>query len=192
MNTEFYLIITLIFSITGAVIAVETKNLLSSVISLGALGLGLSIAFLFLQAPDLAIVQIPVEVIMLIFLIRATLKRDIETTKAHIYWPGIFFTIIVLTAIVIFGYISFKNIDFGNPVIAKVKDAPSNVYLKEGLKQTGAANIVAAIILDYRGYDTLGEATVLFVSILGALTILRSRARIDRNKLKNKGKGEKK
>jgi multicomponent Na+:H+ antiporter subunit A len=32
---------------------------------------------------------------------------------------------------------------------------------------------VASIVLDYRGYDTLGEATVLFVAVLGTLTILR-------------------
>jgi multisubunit Na+/H+ antiporter MnhB subunit len=36
---------------------------------------------------------------------------------------------------------------------------------------------VAGVILDYRGYDTLGEATVLFTSILGATIILRARSR---------------
>jgi len=36
-----------------------------------------------------------------------------------------------------------------------------------------AANIVAAIILDYRAYDTLGEATVLFTAVVGVLTVMR-------------------
>jgi multisubunit Na+/H+ antiporter MnhB subunit len=45
------------------------------------------------------------------------------------------------------------------------------------LKETGAANIVTAVLLDYRAYDTLGEATVLFTSIVGALAILRKKAR---------------
>ena len=40
-------------------------------------------------------------------------------------------------------------------------------------KGTGAANAVTAILLDYRAYDTLGEATVIFVSIIGAYAILR-------------------
>jgi multisubunit Na+/H+ antiporter MnhB subunit len=40
-------------------------------------------------------------------------------------------------------------------------------------QETGAANIVASIVLDYRAYDTMGEVTVLFTAILGALTVLR-------------------
>jgi multisubunit Na+/H+ antiporter MnhB subunit len=46
-------------------------------------------------------------------------------------------------------------------------------YLTEGLKKTGATNMVSAIILDFRGYDTLGEATVLFTSVIGVLAVLR-------------------
>jgi hypothetical protein len=53
----------------------------------------------------------------------------------------------------------------------------SKEYLQTGLQKTGAANVVAAIILDFRGYDTLGEATVIFVSILGSFVILRRRGR---------------
>jgi len=66
---------------------------------------------------------------------------------------------------------------FAEPVMDRAADAPSNTYLAEGLQRTGAANIVTAVLLDFRAYDTLGEATVLFCSILGALTILRRKAR---------------
>jgi multisubunit Na+/H+ antiporter MnhB subunit len=58
-----------------------------------------------------------------------------------------------------------------------VDGSPSQTYVEKGLADTGAANVVAAIILDYRGYDTLGEATVLFTSILGATVILRAKSR---------------
>jgi len=34
-----------------------------------------------------------------------------------------------------------------------------------------------SIVLDYRGYDTLGEATVIFVSIMGAYAMLRKQGR---------------
>ena len=37
----------------------------------------------------------------------------------------------------------------------------SSEYIAKGLEKTGATNIVASIILDFRGYDTLGEATIL-------------------------------
>jgi multisubunit Na+/H+ antiporter MnhB subunit len=54
----------------------------------------------------------------------------------------------------------------------------SKVYVQTGLPATYAANIVTAVILDFRGYDTLGEATVLFVSIVAALTLLRQDGRV--------------
>ena len=184
MAVDLYLIITLVFIIIGALISVETKNLLSAVIALGVIGFGLSIAYLFLQAPDLAIVQIPVEVILLIFLIRATINRDVHSTKEHINWIGLLFICIILVGFIIFGYFAFTNLEFGNPIINSVEEAPSNIYIKEGLEKTGASNIVTSILLDYRAYDTLGEATVLFTAIIGALAIFREKARIKKGEKK--------
>jgi multisubunit Na+/H+ antiporter MnhB subunit len=57
---------------------------------------------------------------------------------------------------------------FGNPIL-KVAQR----YISSGIKETGAANIVSAIILDYRALDTLGEATVLFTAVIGVLTVIR-------------------
>jgi multisubunit Na+/H+ antiporter MnhB subunit len=67
------------------------------------------------------------------------------------------------------------------PAQERVAGAPAQVFLASGLRDTGAGNIVTAVILDYRGYDTLGEATVLFTSVLGAMALLRRRPK--------KGKG---
>jgi multisubunit Na+/H+ antiporter MnhB subunit len=51
-------------------------------------------------------------------------------------------------------------------------------YLARAAEETGAANSVMAVLLDYRAYDTLGEATVIFVSVLGVFVILRTRGRM--------------
>jgi multisubunit Na+/H+ antiporter MnhB subunit len=67
--------------------------------------------------------------------------------------------------------------NFGSPVFASTPQAASQTYIEEGFEKTGAANIVAAVVLDYRAYDTLGEATVLFSAILGAVVILRKKSR---------------
>jgi multisubunit Na+/H+ antiporter MnhB subunit len=67
--------------------------------------------------------------------------------------------------------------EFGSPAMDRFADAPSNTYLREGLEETGAANIVTAVLLDYRAYDTLGEATVLFCAVMGAMSILRRNAK---------------
>ncbi|CAD55662.1 hydrogen gas-evolving membrane-bound hydrogenase subunit E [Pyrococcus abyssi] len=46
-------------------------------------------------------------------------------------------------------------------------------YINHGLEEVGGMNIVTDIVFDYRGYDTLGEATVLFTAIAGAVALLR-------------------
>ncbi len=72
----FYIL--MMFIVIAAIIAVETKNLLSSVICVGAIGFGGSLMFLFLRAPDIAITQILVEVLGLIIMLLDTIKRDIN------------------------------------------------------------------------------------------------------------------
>ncbi|MBO4367985.1 MAG: hypothetical protein J5859_04655 [Clostridia bacterium] len=46
-------------------------------------------------------------------------------------------------------------------------------YIEHGLEETGAVNIVAGMILDYRAFDTLGESNVLFLAICSVLLLLR-------------------
>lgn len=45
-------------------------------------------------------------------------------------------------------------------------------YVEQAQFDTGANNVIAAIILDYRAYDTLGEATVLFVAVVAVSAML--------------------
>ncbi len=45
-------------------------------------------------------------------------------------------------------------------------------YLEEGPEETGAENVVTAIILNYRGYDTNGEVTVIFTALMAVFGVL--------------------
>jgi len=40
-------------------------------------------------------------------------------------------------------------------------------------RETGANNAVTAVVFDYRGYDTLGEATILFTAVTGVVMLFR-------------------
>jgi len=167
----------LVFMIVGAVIAIETRDLLSSVISVGAMGLALSIIFLILGAPDLAIVQVVVEVLALIMLLRIVVERE-DVTIAHRYRYGeVFATSMGLAfagIFIVFASIAYKGMpEFGSPVLRV-----SEQYINKGFSISRAANLVTAILLDFRAYDTLGEATVIFTSIIGAIVILRKKGRI--------------
>jgi multisubunit Na+/H+ antiporter MnhB subunit len=44
-------------------------------------------------------------------------------------------------------------------------------------KETGNNNVVASVVFDYRGFDTLGEATILFTAVTGVLLLLRASKR---------------
>ncbi len=172
----FYIL--LVFVIIAAVIAVETKNLLSSVICVGAIGFGGSLMFLFLRAPDIAMTQIVVEVLGLIILIRATISRDLTFITGDREFFGTVVSVVIIFIIFLAGIKVFETLpDFGSPIFAQADNAASQAYISNGLDQTGAANIVTTVYLDYRAYDTLGEATVLFTSIIGATVILRRKSR---------------
>jgi multicomponent Na+:H+ antiporter subunit B len=174
--TMFYLL--LLFVIIAAIVAVETDNLLSSVICVGAIGFGGSLMFLFLRAPDIAITQIVVEVLGLIILIRATISRDRTFITGDREFFGMVVSVVIIFVIFLAGMKVFETLPaFGVPIFSKVPDAASQTYIREGMQKTGAANLVSSVILDFRAYDTLGEATVLFTSIIGATVILRKRAK---------------
>ena len=166
------LILLLIIMILGALVALESKDLLSGIISLGIVGFALTVVFLVLQAPDLAIVQIIIETLTLIILIGAILKTSREDTtetfntkKALLWISGLVFMAVFLLA----AYRAFQHLpEFGFNSLRMAQ-----AYIDQGLSLTGASNLVAAVILDFRGYDTLGEATVLFTSVAGVVAVLR-------------------
>ncbi len=166
------LALLVILMILGAIAALEAKDLLSSVILLGVIGFTLVINFLLLQAPDLAIVQIVVETLTLVVLIAAILKTtrrddtiDAETENLRA-WPAFLFLLVLMPFLVL----AIQGLpDFGRPYMEM-----ASYYLKDGLIRTGAPNLVSAVILDFRVYDTLGEATVLFTAVTGVAVVLRA------------------
>jgi len=164
----------LLFMIFAAIAAVEIKDLLSSVIAVGAVGLGLSMVFLVLKAPDLAITQLVVEILCLIILIRATIKKDLPLIRDGRWFFNTASTLAFIAAFLFLAYFALKELpSFGYPIMRVAKE-----YIAQGLQKTGATNLVTSIILDFRGYDTLGEATVLFTAVMGVLAIMRRIGRI--------------
>jgi len=74
------------------------------------------------------------------------------------------FILIVIIAIGVF--FSLQEIPFG-----ETKSKVREYYLDNGIKQTGATNIVTSVVVGYRGFDTLGEVTVLFLATIGLSAI---------------------
>jgi multisubunit Na+/H+ antiporter MnhB subunit len=166
---ETILVALAAFLVLGSIAALEMRNLLSAVIAVGAVGMGLSILFLLLGAPDIAITQVVVEVIVVTVMIRATTRTADEESGPPRSRATIAAGLAAVVLLVGVGVAAFAAL----PAFGEARPTPSDWYLAEALAATGGANVVTAIVLDFRGYDTLGEATVILVAIAGALLIAR-------------------
>jgi len=187
MGVELVILLLIVFMIISALIAVEASDLLSAVIAIGAAGFALCAIDLLLAAPDLAFPQVLVEIITLVILIRMIMTRqdtsrqtpkDTLRTAVVMLACGMFLIVVFLA---VGGMNTSGTIpSFGHPVMGSFDDTGvSSRYLFRCAQDTGAANVVMGILLDYRAYDTLGEATVIVVAILGGYAVLR---RIGRKK----------
>jgi multisubunit Na+/H+ antiporter MnhB subunit len=183
---EITLSILLLFMIIGAIYALFAADILSALISCGIVGYGLVICFLLLKAPDLAIVQIVVETITLIIMVavvldstREDLKEKVLIKEKGISYINAKYVFNVLTVIVLALFFLF----IFNQAIYKLEPLGQHVtrmatgYIENAAKNTGSANLVTGVIFDFRGYDTLGEATILFTAVVGVLTIMRIKGR---------------
>lgn len=175
MMLNLPLLVTLmVLMAAGCVIAITARSLTSSVVSMGTAGLILSILFLLLGAPDIAIVQVFVEIITLIVLLSA-IRRE---TRADMSSSGLYgiITLIIFALFLGVFMLHYREIvrPFGEPVITMGKE-----YLVSAPVLLKAPNAVTATVLDFRGYDTLGEATVIFTAIVGVVILLRMKGRKD-------------
>ncbi|MEA1994188.1 MAG: hydrogen gas-evolving membrane-bound hydrogenase subunit E [Euryarchaeota archaeon] len=59
--------------------------------------------------------------------------------------------------------------DFGSPA----EDDMDNYMIENAQEESAANNVVTSVVFDYRGFDTLGEATVLFTAVVGVSLLFR-------------------
>jgi multicomponent Na+:H+ antiporter subunit B len=52
-------------------------------------------------------------------------------------------------------------------------------YIKKTLEETATPNMVTSVLADYRGYDTLGETTVIFTAGIACMLLLRKKKEKD-------------
>jgi multisubunit Na+/H+ antiporter MnhB subunit len=81
---------------------------------------------------------------------------------------------LVLVAFLVWGALLIHP--FGYP-----PSAMDDYIIENAQEQTGNNNVVASVVFDYRGFDTLGEATILFTAVTGVLLLLRAVKRREGN-----------
>jgi multisubunit Na+/H+ antiporter MnhB subunit len=79
---------------------------------------------------------------------------------------AIVMTFVILTAALL---VIPAMLEFGSP---KMSDM-DNYFLANGQAQAATNNICTSVVFDYRGFDTLGESTVLFTAVVGVGLMFR-------------------
>ena len=149
---------------------VFTRSRLASAILLGTAGVGMTLQMLLLGAPDVALTQLLVEsltVIVIMVVLRYQPRMFPRTSTNRKVAAGIF---AILAGVVAF---------FGVYGLLGRRDRSDLAmwYLNEGAEATGADNIVAVIIVEFRGFDTLGELSVLGMAAVVIAAVTQSMPR---------------
>jgi multicomponent Na+:H+ antiporter subunit B len=79
-------------------------------------------------------------------------------------------TVIVVGVALIYGTLDMPK--WGDPN-SPASSHVSPYYLHNSLEQTATPNVVTSVLADYRGYDTLGETTVIFTAGMACILLLR-------------------
>lgn len=96
-------------------------------------------------------------------------------------FKNLYNAVAVITCVVIVAVLLFTVCflpPFGSPDNPAHNEV-SRKYLTEGVSDTGAINLVAGVILDYRAFDTFGESCVLFAAAIAVIILLRNEGKRD-------------
>lgn len=158
------------FLILTALAIVRLRNLFAVTMLAGLFSLLAAGLFVTLDAVDVAFTEAAVgagisTVLMLGAL--ALTKRE-EKPPVHSVLLPLLCCLVTGTAL-IYGTIDMPF--FGQPG-APVHTHVGGAYLQRAIPETGVPNVVTAVLASYRGYDTLGETTVIFVAAISVLLLI--------------------
>ncbi len=167
------LLLTLLLVTTVAV--VRLRNLVAVVMLLGLYSLLMAAVWLVLDAVDVAFTEAAVGAGITTFLLLAAVLLTGHEEKPPRRRPIGPLLIVAATGAALL-YATADMPPFGapdNPIHRHV--AP--YYIDRSLDETGVPNMVTAVLASYRGYDTLGETTVIFTAGVAVLVLLGGRRR---------------
>lgn len=155
----------LVMMAAAVTVVVWQRERLAAVVALSVVGLVVSLTFVRFSAPDLALTQLSVEVVTIVLLLLALYflpQRGIKESS------GIRKGRDLLLASGIGGGVGL--ITWG--MLTRPYETIAGYYMENSLSGGGGANVVNVILVDFRGFDTLGEITVLAIAAIGIYTLL--------------------
>ena len=137
---------------------------------------------LVLDAVDVALTEASVGagVSTVVLLATLHLTKTVEMRRFQTRVTPLVLAVIV-GALIIWGTLALQRFGVAESAI---HDHVAPRYLRDSIKETGVPNVVTSILADYRGYDTLGETTVIFTAGIGVMLLLRGFRRRDNDRAK--------
>lgn len=108
-------------------------------------------------------------------------KAKKRASYADSWWYRLCASLVCAALIILLLYAAVRMPRFG-AADTLMDSELTEFYVEHTLEETGAVNIVTGIILDYRGFDTLGESHVLFIAVCTVLLMLSLRGERDEEK----------
>lgn len=172
-------VILLSFLAITSVAISRMVNLFAVVMLYGIFSLLSAGLFVVMDAPDVAFTEAAVgagisTVLMLATLALVKKEQQPYYEKApHAHRPWLPLAVVAITGSALI-YSTWDIPGFGAP------DAPSQIhvaryYIDNAMPETGVPNIVTAVLASYRGFDTLGEVTVIFTAAVAVLLLIGGR-----------------
>ena len=171
-----FVLLWLIGGVCALAVAWQAKyHRLAALIFAGGAGLATSLTFVWLSAPDLALTQLAVEIVTTVLILlglRWLPRRDeryardqgsAATTRLRRLRD------VLLAAASGLGLAGVAYAVLSRPDV----DGISPFFIEQALPQGGGLNVVNVILVDFRGFDTFGEITVLGIVALTVFALLR-------------------
>ena len=164
-DATFLVAAVCIMMMVSSLVAVMTSNRLTAIVALGMVGFGVALLFAMFSAPDLAITQILVETLTVVFFAWAVRRLP----RFHGYSTD---TVIHMDALLS----AFAGL-MVTILILSAQAVPHDSALAEqltawSLSKAYGSNVVNVILVDFRALDTFGEIAVLAIAALGVFALL--------------------
>lgn len=163
--TPLALVVWVLLLATCLALVLTHHQRFRAVVLVGVVGLIVALTFVALSAPDLALTQLSVEVVSAVLLLMglALLPQHSprETPALRRAWHASLALAVGAAVAVVAWWL-----------LTRGRDSISWYFLEQSYPKGGGTNVVNVILVDFRGYDTFGEITVLGIAAIGVLALM--------------------
>ncbi|MFO8116193.1 MAG: DUF4040 domain-containing protein [Halorubrum sp.] len=164
----------LAFVVLTALATALARDVLAAIIVFGAYSLGMAALYAFYRAPDVALTEAAISAgvttVLLLLTLAKTTRIDHDVAFESVNVPAAGAVGILLVGLLF----TMGDVPAVGSPVAPVWSNPdvTQWYLGESYAQTGVDNTVMAVLAAFRGFDTFGEAVVVFAAGVAALIVL--------------------